>query len=178
MLSQRQRLQCRLLGGEKCTMVQLLTPMPTPAVDRTVPHFVGEVRDWLLTQEPVSGLACHLGWTAVRAWRTLQRVYKRGPHQRCWVHKLGNVAGTIRRRSRGRHSRRLGHLPGHESARGRGPGPVFALRWREVLSVVTFFRYPPRLWRKLRKANVICSGVSIPSRNLHSDVTSPEKKTS
>jgi putative transposase len=98
----------------------------------------------------------------------LQTVYPRAAHQRCWVHKLRNLLGAVRRRD---HVAVKADAQGIYQASSRqeaeGQARAFALRWREAYpqlvtrllrdlpELLAFFQCPRPLWRKLRTTNVI-----------------------
>jgi transposase-like protein len=98
----------------------------------------------------------------------LQTVYPRVGHQRCWVHKLRNLLGAVRRRD---HAAVKADAQAIYQAASRseatGHAQAFARRWRAAYpSLVTrllrdlpelpaFFQCPRTLWRKLRTTNVI-----------------------
>ena len=83
---------------------------------------------------------------------TLQTIYPRVAHQRCWVHKLQNLLSTARRR---------------DHAAMKTDAQAFAHRWRDAYpqlvtqlcrdlpELLAFFQCPRALWRKLRTTNVI-----------------------
>jgi transposase-like protein len=98
----------------------------------------------------------------------LQTVYPRAAHQRCWVHKLRNLLGAVRRRD---HAAVKADAQGIYQASSRqeadGQARAFAQRWREAYpqlvarllrdlpELLAFFQCPRPLWRKLRTTNVI-----------------------
>jgi putative transposase len=98
----------------------------------------------------------------------LQTVYPRVGHQRCWVHKLRNLLGAVRRRD---HAAVKAEAQAIYQASSRleaeGYAQAFARRWRTMYpQMVTrllqdlpelraFFQCPRSLWRKLRTTNVI-----------------------
>jgi putative transposase len=98
----------------------------------------------------------------------LQTVYPRVAHQRCWVHKLRNLLGAVRRRD---HAAMKADAQAIYQAASRseaeGQAQAFARRWREMYpplvtrllrelpELLAFFQCPRALWRKLRTTNVI-----------------------
>jgi transposase-like protein len=98
----------------------------------------------------------------------LQTIYPRAAHQRCWVHKLRNLLGAVRRRD---HATIKADAQAIYQATSRfeaeGQAQAFAQRWREAYpqlvtrllrdlpELLAFFQCPRALWRKLRTTNVI-----------------------
>lgn len=98
----------------------------------------------------------------------LETVYPRVAHQRCWVHKLRNLLGAVRRRD---HTAMKGDAQAIYQATSRTKAEhtaqAFARRWkaaypqvvtrllRDLPELLAFFRCPRALWRKLRTTNVI-----------------------
>jgi putative transposase len=98
----------------------------------------------------------------------LQTVYPRAAHQRCWVHKLRNLLGAVRRRD---HAAMKADAQAIYQATDRAEAvaqaQAFARRWREAYpqlvtrllrdlpKLLAFFQCPRALWRKLRTTNVI-----------------------
>ncbi|HJU05332.1 MAG TPA: IS256 family transposase [Nitrospiraceae bacterium] len=98
----------------------------------------------------------------------LQTVYPRVAHQRCWVHKLRNLLGAVRRRD---HADVKADAQAIYRASSRyeaeGYAQAFARRWRamypqvvrrllrDLPELLAFFQCPRPLWRKLRTTNVI-----------------------
>lgn len=84
----------------------------------------------------------------------LQTIYPRVAHQRCWVHKMRNLVGAVRR-------------PDQAAVTADAQAQAFARRWRdaypqlvtrllrELPELLAFFQCPRSLWRKLRTTNVI-----------------------
>ena len=101
----------------------------------------------------------------------LQTVYPRVAHQRCWVHKLRNLLGAVRRRD---HAAMKADAQAIYQAASRREAEdcaqAFAQRWRaayptlvarllqELPELLAFFQCPRALWRKLRTTNVIERG--------------------
>lgn len=98
----------------------------------------------------------------------LQTVYPRVAHQRCWVHKLRNLLGAVRRRDQAAvkadaqaiyraHSRREAEAYARQFAqrwRARYPAMVARLL-RDLPELLAFFQCPRHLWRKVRTTNLI-----------------------
>lgn len=98
----------------------------------------------------------------------LQTVYPRAAHQRCWVHKLRNLLGAVRRRD---HAALKADAQAIYQAASRSEAEshaqVFAQRWRnaypplvtrllrDLPELLAFFQCPRPLWRRLRTTNVI-----------------------
>lgn len=98
----------------------------------------------------------------------LQTVYPRIPHQRCWVHKLRNVLGAVRRRD---HAAVKADVQAIYQASCRREAEaqacLFARRWQaaypsvvqrvlaDLPELLAFFQCPRPLWRKLRTTNAI-----------------------
>jgi putative transposase len=98
----------------------------------------------------------------------LQTVYPRVAHQRCWVHKMRNILEKVRQRD-------YDHVKADAQAIYRADGERlarqafahFRFRWhrlypamvrrleKDLPELLTFFRFPRHLWRKLRTTNVI-----------------------
>jgi putative transposase len=99
---------------------------------------------------------------------SLQTIYPRVAHQRCWVHKLRNLLSTARRRD---HAAMKADAQAIYRAVSRAEAVVqaqaFAHRWREgypqlvtrllrdLPEWLAFFQCPRALWRKRRTTNVI-----------------------
>jgi len=98
----------------------------------------------------------------------LQTVYPRVPHQRCWVHKMRNILEKVRRRDYDAvraDAQAIYRADGERLARRAFQRLRF--RWhrhypnmvrrleRDLPELLTFFRFPRQLWRKLRTTNVI-----------------------
>jgi putative transposase len=98
----------------------------------------------------------------------LQTIYPRVAHQRCWVHKLRNWLGAVRRRD---HAAVKADAQAIYRAASRSEADsqvqAFARRWRdpypqlvtrllrELPELLAFFQCPRSLWRKLRTTNLI-----------------------
>jgi transposase-like protein len=93
----------------------------------------------------------------------LQTVYPRVPHQRCWVHKMRNICEAVRRRDHDAVKHDAQQIYGAASlAAARRAFLQFKWNWRTVYpglvrrleqdlpELLTFFRFPRHLWRKLR----------------------------
>ncbi len=98
----------------------------------------------------------------------LQTVYPRVPHQRCWVHKMRNILEKVRKRDYEAVKLDAQAIYRAEDERGaRAAFQAFQARWRgaypamvkrlqqDLPELLCFFRFPRRLWRKLRTTNVI-----------------------
>jgi len=98
----------------------------------------------------------------------LQTVYPRVPPQRCWVHKMRNICQAVRRRDHDavkRDAQQIYQATGLAAARRaflrfqwnwRPVYPALVRRLEQDLpELLTFFRFPRHLWRKLRTTNVI-----------------------
>jgi len=98
----------------------------------------------------------------------LQTVYPRVPQQRCWVHKMRNICEAVRRRDHDAVKHDAQQIYGAASlAAARRAFLQFQWNWRTVYpglvrrleqdlpELLTFFRFPRHLWRKLRTTNVI-----------------------
>jgi transposase-like protein len=98
----------------------------------------------------------------------LQTVYPRVPHQRCWVHKMRNILEKVRKRDYDAvkaDAQAIYRADGER--RARQAFERFRFRWRtlypamvrslekDLPELLTFFRFPRALWRKLRTTNVI-----------------------
>jgi len=98
----------------------------------------------------------------------LQAVYPRVPHQRCWVHKMRNICETVRRRDHDAVKQDAQKIYQAASVAGaRRAFLQFKWNWQRTYAgvvrrleqdlpeLLTFFRFPRHLWRKLRTTNVI-----------------------
>lgn len=98
----------------------------------------------------------------------LQTLYPRVAHQRCWVHKLRNLVGAVRRRDQAAVTADAQAIYRAASRReAEGHAHAFAQRWRDAYpqlvtrllrdlpELLAFFQCPRSLWRKLRTTNVI-----------------------
>jgi transposase-like protein len=98
----------------------------------------------------------------------LQTVYPRVAHQRCWVHKMRNILEKVRKRDYDAvkaDAQAIYRADGER--RARQAFERFRFRWRalypamvqrlerDLPELLTFFRFPRLLWRKLRTTNVI-----------------------
>jgi transposase-like protein len=98
----------------------------------------------------------------------LQTVYPRVAHQRCWVHKLRNLLGAVRRRDHAdvkADAQAIYRASSRQEAEA--SAQAFARRWRAVYpqvvirllrdlpELLAFFQCPRPLWRKLRTTKVI-----------------------
>ncbi len=98
----------------------------------------------------------------------IETVYPRVGHQRCWVHKMRNILEKVRKRDYDRvkadaqaiylaASRREAEAAFRRfQAHWAWPYPAMVRRLeRDLPQLLTFFRFPRPLWRKLRTTNVI-----------------------
>jgi putative transposase len=98
----------------------------------------------------------------------LQTVYPRAAHQRCWVHKLRNLLGAVRRRDHAAMKTDAQAIyQAADRAEAVAQAQAFARRWRDAYpqlvtrllrdlpELLAFFQCPRALWRKLRTTNVI-----------------------
>jgi putative transposase len=98
----------------------------------------------------------------------MQTVYPRVPHQRCWVHKMRNICEAVRRRDHEvvkQQAQKIYQAPSLAAAQR--AFLHFKWNWQRVYpalvrrlekdlpELLTFFRFPRHLWRKLRTTNVI-----------------------
>lgn len=98
----------------------------------------------------------------------IRTVYPHVPHQRCWVHKMRNILEQVRKREydavkKGAQAIYLAENRSRAEAAFRR----FRSRWEKVYprmvrrvgtdlpELLSFFRFPRHLWRKLRTTNVI-----------------------
>jgi putative transposase len=98
----------------------------------------------------------------------IQTVYPRVAHQRCWVHKMRNILDKVRKRD---HDAVKLDAQAIDLAEGRrqaeAAARAFCRHWRreyptmvrqlerDLPDLLVFFRFPKRLWRKLRTTNII-----------------------
>ncbi len=98
----------------------------------------------------------------------LQTVYPRVPHQRCWVHKMRNILGRVRRRDRDAVKAGAQAIYLAEDMRGaRAAFLALEGRWlaeypqvvrgleRDLPELLSCFRFPFAMRKKLRTTNVI-----------------------
>jgi putative transposase len=99
---------------------------------------------------------------------TIQTVYPRAAHQRCWVHKMRNILEKIRKRDYDAvkadaqaiylaNGSRSAKAAAHALCRRRRrdyPALVRQLE-RDLPELLAFFHFPKHLWRKLRTTNII-----------------------
>jgi putative transposase len=98
----------------------------------------------------------------------LQTVYPRVPHQRCWVHKMRNILEKVRKRDYAavkKAAQAIYLAP--SQAEAVQAFRVFGAHWQpdyptmvkrleqDLPELLSFFRLPRHLWRKLRTTNVI-----------------------
>jgi len=98
----------------------------------------------------------------------LELVYPHVPWQRCWVHKMRNVAGYVSRKQQKEclaGVRRIYEAPHQRGAvqrfkewrrvwQRRSPKAVHCLE-KDLDGLLPFFTQDPKLWRKIRTTNVI-----------------------
>jgi len=98
----------------------------------------------------------------------LQAVYPHVPHQRCWVHKMRNILEHVRK---GDYEAVKAGAQAIYLADNRAQAEAafrrFQARWEKIYpgmvrrlgqdlpELLTFYRFPRHLWRKLRTTNVI-----------------------
>src|SRR5215472_12311486 len=98
----------------------------------------------------------------------IETVYPRVPHQRCWVHKMRNILEKVRKRD---YDAVKADAQGIYRADSRREAIQtfrnFRRRWknsyanvvrqleRDLPELLSFFRFPRHLWRKLRTTNII-----------------------
>ena len=98
----------------------------------------------------------------------LKTVYPRVLHQRCWVHKMRNILERVRKRDYDQVKAEAQAIYLAESVRqARQAFHRFQAHWRsaypsmvkqlekDLPELLTFYRFPRHLWRKLRTTNVI-----------------------
>jgi len=98
----------------------------------------------------------------------LETVYPRVLHQRCWVHKMRNILEKVRQRDYDAVKADAQAIYRAEGERfARRAFERFRFRWRRIYptmvarlerdlpELLSFFRFPRALWRKLRTTNVI-----------------------
>ena len=98
----------------------------------------------------------------------IRTVYPRVRHQRCWVHKMRNILEKARKCDYDEvQGRSPGHLSGRKPSPGRNcfsslPRPlqrhypnVVKRLGQDLPELLSFFAFPPHLWKKLRTTNVI-----------------------
>ncbi len=100
--------------------------------------------------------------------RAIETVYPRVRHQRCWVHKMRNILGKVKRRDEKQvkaEAQKI-YLARNLTAAKRA-FERFRFRWRscypamirqlerDLPHLLHFYAFPQHLWRKLRTTNVI-----------------------
>jgi putative transposase len=98
----------------------------------------------------------------------LQTVYPRVPHQRCWVHKMRNILERVRKGDYARVKQEAQAIYLAENLRGAQQAfRTFQSHWcasypsmvrqleKDLPQLLSFFRFPRHLRRKLRTTNVI-----------------------
>lgn len=98
----------------------------------------------------------------------LQTVYPRVAHQRCWVHKMRNICEAVRRRDHDQVKQQAQKIY-RAASRAEAERAFARFKWnwqraypgmvrrleKDLPELLTFFRFPRHLWRKLRTTNVI-----------------------
>ena len=95
-------------------------------------------------------------------------VYPRALHQRCWVHKMRNILEKVRKtdyEAVKADAQAIYQAPSRKeaqaacrsfAARWKKPYPVLVRQLeRDLPDLLSFYRFPPHLWRKLRTTNII-----------------------
>ena len=98
----------------------------------------------------------------------IQNVYPRALHQRCWVHKMRNILEKVRKRD---HDQAKAEAQAIYQAADRKQAQAafrkFRTHWQkpygsmvrqleqDLPELLSFFSFPPHLWRKLRTTNII-----------------------
>jgi putative transposase len=98
----------------------------------------------------------------------LETVYPRVPHQRCWVHKMRNILEKVRKRDYDLVKSQAQAIYLAQSRRdAQAAFRVFRFHWgdaypslvkqleKDLPELLSFFSFPPHLWRKLRTTNAI-----------------------
>lgn len=98
----------------------------------------------------------------------LQTVYPQVRHQRCWVHKMRNILEKVRRRDYEAAKADAQAIYRAEDRRAaeqafrrfqvcwQNPYPTMVKQLeRDLPELLTFFEFPPHLWRRLRTTNLI-----------------------
>jgi len=98
----------------------------------------------------------------------LQTVYPHVVHQRCWVHKMRNILEKVRKRDYAQVKQEAQAIYLAENLReARQAFRIFQSHWqvsyspmlrqleKDLPELLSFFRFPRHLWRKLRTTNVI-----------------------
>jgi len=106
------------------------------------------------------------GCEALKA--ALQTVYPRVAHQRCWVHKMRNILEKVRKcdYEAVKHDAQAIYLAESQTEAVAAfrrfrtcwlgdYGPMVRRLERDLPELLSFFRFPRHLWRKLRTTNVI-----------------------
>jgi transposase-like protein len=98
----------------------------------------------------------------------IQTVYPRVEHQRCWVHKMRNLCEAVRRRDHDavkHHAQKI--YQAASLAEAQRAFAHFKCNWqrayprlvrrleKDLPELLSFFRFPRHLWRKLRTTNAI-----------------------
>jgi len=98
----------------------------------------------------------------------IQTIYPRALHQRCWVHKMRNILEKVRKCDYDavKADAQAIYLADGR-AQAQAAARAFARRWRtayprmvrqleaDLTELLSFFRFPRHLWKKLRTTNII-----------------------
>ena len=98
----------------------------------------------------------------------IQVVYPRALHQRCWVHKMRNILGKVKKRDYDlvkADAQAIYHADSRAAARraflkfGKRWAPEYPVMVRQLKrdlpELLAFYSFPKPLWRKLRTTNLI-----------------------
>lgn len=98
----------------------------------------------------------------------IQTMYPRALHQRCWVHKMRNLLGQVRRRDHDAVKAGAQQIyQAHSVRQARAAWRRFERQWqagyprmvrhleRDLPELLAFFSCPRALWRKVRTTNII-----------------------
>jgi len=98
----------------------------------------------------------------------IQTVYPHAQHQRCWVHKMRNILEKVRKRDYEAVKRQAQAIYRADSRKAaQAAFRIFQAHWkgtyaamvkrleRDLPELLSFFSFPPHLWRSLRTTNVI-----------------------
>jgi transposase-like protein len=122
------------------------------------------------------GLACpklFIGDGALGFWKSAKEVYPEAAHQRCWVHKIRNILGTMAKVMQPKAKEMLHQIygaPTHEEALkaveafkksfgAKYPRAVECLM-KDIDQLLTFFNFPAEHWIHIRSSNAIESAFS------------------
>ncbi len=98
----------------------------------------------------------------------IQTVYPHAQHQRCWVHKMRNILGKVRKRDYEAVKTEAQAIYRAENRKAaQAAFRIFQAHWknpyaamvrrleRDLPELLSFFSFPRQLWRSLRTTNVI-----------------------